>query len=73
MRPASDIRKIAFLGDYLPRKCGIATSTMAAEFPEMQCLVVPVNDLEGDPDHPAEVVSRLKSRTSLHICARRIL
>jgi hypothetical protein len=24
---ASEIRKIAFLGDYLPRKCGIATFT----------------------------------------------
>ena len=24
MRP-SEIRKIAFVGDYLPRKCGIAT------------------------------------------------
>ena len=27
MPPASVIRKIAFLGDYLPRKCGIATFT----------------------------------------------
>jgi hypothetical protein len=27
MQPASPIRKIAFLGDYLPRKCGIATFT----------------------------------------------
>src|SRR5688572_4717455 len=61
MRPASHIRKIAFLGDYLPRKCGIATFTtdlrcaMAAEFPEMQCLVVPVNDRDGGYDYPAEV------------------
>src|SRR4030042_4898334 len=55
--PAS--RKIAFLGDYLPRKCGIATFTtdlrcaVVAEFPAMQCLVVPVNDLEGYA-YPAE-------------------
>jgi hypothetical protein len=27
MEAASDIQKIAFLGDYLPRKCGIATVT----------------------------------------------
>jgi hypothetical protein len=27
MEAASEIRKIAFLGDYLPRKCGIATFT----------------------------------------------
>ncbi|MGD1086352.1 MAG: glycosyltransferase family 4 protein [Verrucomicrobiota bacterium] len=61
MQPASAIRKIAFLGDYLPRKCGIATFTtdlrcaVAAEYPETQCLVVPVNDLAGGYDYPAEV------------------
>lgn len=27
METHSEIRKIAFLGDYLPRKCGIATFT----------------------------------------------
>src|SRR5512136_3116421 len=59
-RPSA-IRKIAFLADYLPRKCGIATFTadlrcaMAAEFPAMQCLVVPVNDLADGYDYPAEV------------------
>ena len=57
----SAIHKIAFLGDYLPRKCGIATFTtdlrcaVAAEFPAMQCLVVPVNDLASGYDYPAEV------------------
>src|ERR1700761_260926 len=57
----ANIRKIAFLGDYLPRKCGIATFTtdlrcaVAAEFPAMQCLVVPVNDLAGGYEYPAEV------------------
>jgi glycosyltransferase involved in cell wall biosynthesis len=61
MQKPSDIRKVAFLGDYLPRKCGIATFTtdlrcaVAAEFPAMQCLVVPVNDLAGGYDYPAEV------------------
>ena len=61
MPPASAIHKVAFLGDYLPRKCGIATFTtdlrcaVAAEFPAMQCLVVPVNDLAGGYDYPAEV------------------
>ena len=61
MHPASVIRKVAFLGDYLPRKCGIATFTtdlrcaMAAEFPGMQCLVVPVNDIASGYDYPAEV------------------
>lgn len=61
MSPPAAIRKVAFLGDYLPRKCGIATFTtdlrcaVAAEFPRMQCLVVPVNDLAEGYNYPAEV------------------
>jgi glycosyltransferase involved in cell wall biosynthesis len=61
MQPISAIRKVAFLGDYLPRKCGIATFTsdlrcsVAAEYPAMQCPVVPVNDRAGGYDYPAEV------------------
>ena len=57
----SDTRKIAFLGDYLPRKCGIATfttdlrSAVATEFPAMQCLVVPVNDIADGYAYPSEV------------------
>jgi hypothetical protein len=57
----SSIRKIAFLGDYLPRKCGIATFTtdlrcaIAAEIPSTQCPVVPVNDSPGGYDYPSEV------------------
>jgi len=49
----SQIQKIAFLGDYLPRKCGIATftadvlSAVAAEHPQTQCFAVPVNDIPG--------------------------
>src|SRR4030095_2026177 len=61
MRQPSDIRKIAFLGDYLPRKCGIATFTtdlrcaVAAEVAATQCLVVAVNDIPGGYAYPAEV------------------
>src|SRR5262249_15297791 len=57
----SEIRKIAFVGDYLPRKCGIATFThdmyasVAGRFPDAECFVVPVNDrAEGDA-YPPEV------------------
>ena len=52
------IRKVAFLGDYLPRKCGIATFTsdlltwVAAEHPQSQCFAVPVNDIEGGYEYP---------------------
>jgi glycosyltransferase involved in cell wall biosynthesis len=61
MQKPSVIRKVAFLGDYLPRKCGIATFTtdlrcaVAGEFPAIQCLVVPVNDLAAGYDYPTEV------------------
>ena len=61
MEQPSAIRKVAFLGDYLPRKCGIATFTtdlrcsVAKEHPAIQCLVVPVNDIAGGYDYPAEV------------------
>jgi len=61
MEKASSIRKVVFLGDYLPRKCGIATFTtdlrcaVAAQFPNIQCPVVPVNDIEEGYDYPPEV------------------
>jgi len=55
------IRKIAFLSDYLPRKCGIATftndlhSSISKEFPTINCSVVSVNDVEGGYDYQPEV------------------
>src|SRR5215469_4510742 len=58
---ASEIRKIAFLGDYLPRKCGIATFTadllaaVSAEQPGIECFSVPVNDVKGGYEYPTEV------------------
>lgn len=61
MQSMSDIRKIAFVGDYLPRKCGIATFTtdlrtaVAGLWPRFECLVVPVNDLAGGYNYPPEV------------------
>ncbi len=50
---ASSSRTVAFLGNYLPRKCGIATFTcdllqaVAARHPQSRCFAVPVNDIEG--------------------------
>src|SRR5688500_15802183 len=61
MPKQSNTRKIAFVGDYLPRKCGIATFTtdlrcaVAAGAPTIQCPVVPVNDLAEGYDYPPEV------------------
>jgi len=48
---------IAFLGDYLPRKCGIATFTadlltaVAEEHPQGRCFAVPVNDIKQGYDY----------------------
>lgn len=61
MQKATSIKKIAFLGDYLPRKCGIATFTadlyaaVATEYVDVQCQVIPVNDRADGYDYPAEV------------------
>ena len=53
MKEGFKVRKIAFVGDHLPRKCGIATFTsdllaaVAAANPESQCFSVSVNDIKG--------------------------
>ena len=58
MKTASSAPTIAFLGDYLPRKCGIATFTsdllgaVAAHQPQSHCFSVPVNDIEGCYQYP---------------------
>ena len=55
------IKKIAFIGDYLPRKCGIATftydlrSAVADQYPQIESFVAPVNDLASGYDYPEEV------------------
>jgi glycosyltransferase involved in cell wall biosynthesis len=52
------MRTIAFLGDYLPRKCGIATFTsdllgaVAARHRQSRCFAVPVNDIKGCYRYP---------------------
>lgn len=57
----SEIRKVAFVGDYLPRKCGIATFTtdmfhsINSRFPETECFVMPVNDRSEGYEYPPEV------------------
>ncbi len=55
------INRIAFIGNYLPRQCGIATFTtdlceaIAAEHGDTTCIAVPVNDIEGGYAYPARV------------------
>jgi glycosyltransferase involved in cell wall biosynthesis len=55
------ISRIAFIGNYLPRQCGIATFTtdlceaIAAEHSDKTCIAVPVNDVEGGYAYPSRV------------------
>src|SRR5437763_8181677 len=61
MKDSSKVRKIAFVGDHLPRKCGIATFTsdllaaVSGAHPQSQCLSVSVNDVKAGYEYP-EVV-----------------
>ncbi len=57
----SPIKRIAFIGNYLPRQCGIATFTtdlceaIATEHSDTTCIAVPVNDIEGGYAYPSRV------------------
>ncbi len=61
MESATQLRKIAFLGDYLPRQCGIATfttdlhSAIKSQFSDLECPVIAVSDRPGDYTYPPEV------------------
>lgn len=54
-------KRIAFIGNYLPRQCGIATFTtdlceaIAAGYPETTCFALPVNDTDTGYDYPLRV------------------
>jgi len=53
--------RIAFIGNHLPRECGIATFTtdlcaaIAAEYGEERLFAIPVNDPESSYDYPNRV------------------
>ena len=61
MSYSSQICRVAFVGNYLPKKCGIATFThdmytsITTEFPGIESFVVAVNDQAEEYDYPAEV------------------
>lgn len=54
----SRINRVALIGNYLPRQCGIATFTadlceaVAAEFGDTTCIALPVNDVEAGYAYP---------------------
>lgn len=57
----SIIRRIAFIGNYLPRQCGIATFTtdlceaIADKYKGTSCIALPVNDTETGYEYPPRV------------------
>jgi glycosyltransferase involved in cell wall biosynthesis len=61
MESASTIKQIAFIGDHLPRRCGIATFTsdiceaIATRFPECHCVVGAVNDRPEGYEYPSRI------------------
>ena len=73
------LTKVALLGNYIPRRCGLATFTadlhagMATRYPQLQCPVVAVNDA-----NQWVMITRTKfnlkssNRTFAHIAARQI-
>lgn len=57
----STFNRIAFVGNYLPRQCGIATFTtdlceaVGSAFQQTSCIALPVNDIEEGYAYPPRV------------------
>lgn len=58
---SSVLSRLAFIGNYLPRQCGIATFTtdlceaVATEYNGTTCIALPVNDLKDGYSYPPRV------------------
>lgn len=59
--PSSALNRIAFIGNYVPRQCGIATFTtdlceaVASRYRETSCIALPVNDIAAGYAYPPRV------------------
>ena len=57
----STLNRIAFIGNYLPRQCSIATFTtdlceaIATQYSQITCIALPVNDIEAGYAYPTRV------------------
>jgi len=57
----SKLNRIAFIGNYLPRQCGIATFTtdlceaVAAQYSKTTCIALPINDVINGYAYPPRV------------------
>lgn len=55
------LNRVAFIGNYLPRQCGIATFTtdlcesFATQYSQITCIALPVNDSEAGYTYPPRV------------------
>jgi glycosyltransferase involved in cell wall biosynthesis len=64
----STINRLGFIGNYLPRQCGIATFTtdlceaIAAQYEATTCIALPVNDIEAGYPYPARVRFELEEK-----------
>ncbi|MEX0736537.1 MAG: glycosyltransferase family 4 protein, partial [Bacteroidota bacterium] len=73
--PSSRINRIAFVGNYSPRQCGIATFTtdlceaVATASRDTTCIAIPVNDIEAGYDYPTRVRFELTEK-DIHSYAR---
>ena len=60
-QPILQLGRVAFIGNYLPRRCGIATFTtdvcraVDQEFPATHCFALAVNDPGHEYDYPDDV------------------
>ena len=61
MEKSSNVQKIAFLADYLPRRCGIATFTadlreaIATQYERLESFIVAMTDRAEGYAYPSEV------------------
>jgi glycosyltransferase involved in cell wall biosynthesis len=69
--PNSTISRIAFVGNYSPRQCGIATFTtdlceaVASAYIETTCIALPVNDVAAGYTYPTRVRFELAEKDIL--------
>lgn len=62
----ASIHNVAFIGNYLPRKCGIATFTtdlyesISAQYSDVKCIVVAMNDDVEGYEYPDQVSFELQ-------------
>ena len=63
------LQRIAFIGNHLPRRCGIATFThdlhraVSTARPDLETCVVAMNDPGGTYDYPAAVRFQIQDET----------